>query len=201
MGSLFGVTLSSNPAPVIAGTPSPYLQPGDIGYNSNDAYNGNPQPNPAFNPAVAPSTGAPPPTPFVPPPATQTPPQAATGFTPPPNVQPLPVTVPSAVQTPQPPAAGGKGPAPQTLGQMLSAPGGIPATNTMQPVNMNNPNLANLQNALTSKGAGKGPSGNQQPMQTPLAFPGTAPNQLDFHTQLQNFINTGLLGGSQRLQG
>lgn len=50
------------------------------------------------------------------------------------------------------------------------------------------------------KGSGKGSLGQQAivPAQGPL--PDTSANPMDFHTQLQNFIQSGLLGGQQRVQ-
>lgn len=116
----------------------------------------------------------PPPAPWVPPPNVQTPPQASTS-----GLMPIPGNTPINSVSSQPT----KGAPALTVPASSIAPttGGGTAP---------------------SKGFGKGPSNMQIPAQAnTAAMPGTAGNPMDFHTQLQDFINTGLLGGSQRLQG
>jgi hypothetical protein len=137
-----------------------------------DYYNG---PTTPLAPTPAPSSGTPPPAPFVPSPNVQTPVQAANGYIPPPN--------------PSPTAAGGKGPSQAALP--------VPVTDSSKATPID------LQSALASKGAAKGPSGGQQSMQLPsqTTFAPATAAPMDFHTQLQNFINSGLLAGSQRLNG
>lgn len=61
-----------------------------------------------------------------------------------------------------------------------------------------NPDFTNM---TTGKGSGKGPQSMQPTTPAQGQFPGTAAAPMDFHTQLQNFINSGLLGSQQRLSG
>lgn len=130
-------------------TTSPFLQQGDVGYNSNDARNGG-QANPNYIAGSTTPTSLPPlwtPSPFV-----MTPAQNVTSFTPPPNTGIIPPD---------------------------------PNSNT----------------AMTGKGAGKGPTSGQPVVPAQGSFTPMASPPLDFHTQLQNFINSGLLGSQQRLSG
>ncbi len=126
----------------------------------------------APTPYVAPSAGTPPPAPFVPPPNVQTPPQAAnSGFA------PIPGNTPIIAQPTK----------------------GAPAPTLTVPATSINPTPGS---ALPGKGYGKGPSSMQTTAQPNMStMPDTPGNPMDFHQQLQDFINSGLLGGSQRLQG
>lgn len=124
-----------------------------------------------------------PPTPFVPAPLALTPAQNAAAFTPPPNQSPTMGPLMNNAST-------GPQPSPSDIGIPGAGPGNLNGAN--------NPWDGNWGNMGTGKGMGKGPSTQQFTAQGG-PFPGTSQNPMNFHTQLQNFINSGLMGGQQRL--
>lgn len=131
------------------------------------------QSNPFYRPPGA-FIGTPPPAPFVPAPLALTPTQNAANFTPPPNLGVQNDSLPSPLAT--------------TGGQLAPPTGG-----NAQAPSLNWPQL------MMALGLFGNPQ--QQQPQTAAAPMNYMPQQMDFHSQLQNFINSGLMGGTQRIQG
>lgn len=92
-------------------------------------------------------------------------------------------------------------PSPNALTPAQNAAAFVPPSNTgIIPPSAGafNPNFSGMS---AGKGSSKGSQGMQPTVPAQGPFPGTAAAPMDFHTQLQQFINSGLLGSQQRLSG
>lgn len=184
MANLFGMTV---PEPAAGSNPNPtgtatYYNADPTEYNALVAANS----------GAAPIAGAPP-APWVPPPNVQTPPQAASTYTPPQGNTPI-----NGTQA-QPTKGAPTSTVPASNFGQQATINGQPFTDNLAAFPSLMPAFANIP---AGKGFSKGPSGQQNAAQPSMTgMPDTAANPMDFHNQLQGFINSGLLGGSQRLQG